>query len=118
MVAFLQLLDSGNSSEKSPTHGSKIKSQFIATASIGAFNRRPLAGFAYSSSKAAVVHLIKQLATWLVPYQIRANVICPGVYPSEMLTVSPFFLLFSRGGRIVWARLMRGNRVLDLEKRI
>jgi NAD(P)-dependent dehydrogenase (short-subunit alcohol dehydrogenase family) len=30
------------------------------------------------------IHLTKQLATLLVPYDIRANVIAPGLYFSEM----------------------------------
>jgi NAD(P)-dependent dehydrogenase (short-subunit alcohol dehydrogenase family) len=37
-----------------------------------------MAGFAYSGSKAATVHIMKQFATKLVPYEIRANVIAPG----------------------------------------
>lgn len=35
-------------------------------------------------SKSALVHMTKQLATTLVPYDIRANVIAPGLYFSEM----------------------------------
>ncbi|KAI1332793.1 NAD(P)-binding protein [Xylariaceae sp. FL0255] len=81
VVAFLHLLDAGNKKG-----GFKQRSQVIAISSIGAFNRRPLAGYAYSSSKAAVVHLMKSFATTLVPYNIRSNVICPGLYPSELTT--------------------------------
>jgi len=90
LLAFLPLLDQGNKSEKSPTLSTGIKSQFIATASIGAFSRRPSMGFAYAGSKAAVIHMMKQCATCLVPYEIRANIIAPGVYPSDMSTVSGF----------------------------
>ena len=54
------------------------KSQVIATSSIGAYNRSPLAGYAYGTSKAAVVHLLKQFSTALVPYDIRSNIIAPG----------------------------------------
>ncbi|KAH8657668.1 hypothetical protein BX600DRAFT_58259 [Xylariales sp. PMI_506] len=78
-VAFLELLDEGNK-----RGNLKQRSQVIATASIGAFNRAAVAGYAYGSSKAATVHLMKQLATGWVPYNIRANVIAPGFYPSEM----------------------------------
>lgn len=94
-AAFLGLLDEGNK-----RGNLKQKSQIIATSSIGAFNRSPLLGYAYGGSKAAVVHIFKQLSTSLVPYGIRANVIAPGceffhkedisllisflVYPSEM----------------------------------
>lgn len=72
-IAFLELLDAGNQRS-----GLAQKSQIIATSSIGAFNRSALAGYAYSGAKAAVVHIMKQLATSLVPYNIRANIIAPG----------------------------------------
>ncbi|KAI5928776.1 short-chain dehydrogenase/reductase [Camillea tinctor] len=78
-TAFLGLLDEGNK-----RGDLKQRSQIIATSSIGAFNRVPLLGFAYSSSKAAVVHMMKLLSTALVPFNIRANVLAPGIYPSEM----------------------------------
>ncbi|KAI1429122.1 hypothetical protein F5Y12DRAFT_728182 [Xylaria sp. FL1777] len=79
-VAFLPLLDAGNKREGRP----KQRSQIIATGSIGAYNRIPLAGYAYNASKAAVHHMMKQFATNLAPYGIRSNVIAPGIYPSEM----------------------------------
>ncbi|KAJ9144956.1 NAD(P)-binding protein [Pleurostoma richardsiae] len=78
-VAFLGLLDEGNRRGVVPQ-----RSQIIAISSIGAFNRLPLTGYAYGGSKAAVVHIMKQLATSLVPYNIRSNVIAPGFYPSEL----------------------------------
>jgi NAD(P)-dependent dehydrogenase (short-subunit alcohol dehydrogenase family) len=81
-VAFLKLLDLGNKNGNV-----KQKSQVIAISSIGAFNRVPLAGFAYSASKAAVIHLMKQFATALVPWDIRSNVIAPGcmLYRSSLV---------------------------------
>ncbi|KAM0287946.1 hypothetical protein ACHAQH_000012 [Verticillium albo-atrum] len=79
VVAFLELLDAGNK-----RGNVQQRSQVIATASIAAFSRKALAGYAYSSSKAGVVHLMKAFATTLVPYDIRSNVIAPGFYPSEM----------------------------------
>ncbi|KAI1816261.1 NAD(P)-binding protein [Poronia punctata] len=81
VTAFLTLLDAGNKK-----HEKKQRSQIIAISSIGAYNRVPLAGYAYGASKAAVVHMMKQLSTGLVPYGIRCNVIAPGLYPSEMTT--------------------------------
>lgn len=87
-LAFLKLLDAGNKDDKSPIKGQGIKSQFIATSSIGGFSRNLLAGFAYSASKAACTHLVKCLSTYLVPHHIRANVIAPGMYASEMNSVS------------------------------
>ena len=81
-LAFVKLLDTGNRSEHSPTKGHGMQSQFIATTSMGAYSRRPGAGFSYAGSKAAAIHIIKQLATWMVPYHIRVNTIAPGIYPS------------------------------------
>ncbi|KAF2264677.1 NAD(P)-binding protein [Lojkania enalia] len=79
IAGFLDLLGKGN--EKGNV---KQSSQVIATSSIGAFNRVPLAGYAYGSSKAAVTHMMKQFATNLAKYKIRSNIIAPGLYPSEM----------------------------------
>ncbi|KAK7565558.1 hypothetical protein IWX49DRAFT_560107 [Phyllosticta citricarpa] len=59
-------------------------SQIITTASIAGFNRGITAGVAYSASKAAAVHLGKILATLLVPWGVRSNVVAPGIYPSAM----------------------------------
>lgn len=73
ITAFLDLLDKGNKKGNV-----QQRSQVIAISSIGAFNRVPFAGYAYGSSKAAVVHMMKQFATTLVPYGIRSNVIAPG----------------------------------------
>ncbi|TGJ82879.1 hypothetical protein E0Z10_g5875 [Xylaria hypoxylon] len=80
IVAFLPLLDAANKREGRP----KQRSQIIATGSVGAYNRVPIAGYAYGGSKAALHHMMKQFATNLVPYGIRSNVIAPGLYPSEM----------------------------------
>lgn len=77
IVAFLKLLDSGNKKGNL-----EQKSQVIATSSIGGFNRRVTAGYAYGQSKAATTLLMKHMATNLVPYGIRANVVAPGCkYP-------------------------------------
>ncbi|EMR64205.1 putative short chain dehydrogenase reductase protein [Eutypa lata UCREL1] len=94
LVAFLELLDEGNKRRKVGQ-----TSQFIALSSIGAYNRMPFSGYAYGSSKAAVVHMMKQLATALVPYDIRTNVIAPGLYPSDM---TPHLL--EKGDKDGWPR--------------
>ena len=39
---------------------------------------------AYATSKAAVIHLTKTMATELWRHDIRANVLCPGYFPTEM----------------------------------
>ncbi|KAK3166784.1 hypothetical protein OEA41_009909 [Lepraria neglecta] len=79
IIAFLKLLDAGNKKGNV-----EQKSQVIATSSIGGFNRNVPGGYAYGQSKAGTTHLIKQMATQLVPYGIRSNVIVPGLYPSDM----------------------------------
>lgn len=90
-IAFMHLLDAGNNKDASPGKALGIKSQFIITSSIAAYNRRATAGFAYGTSKAAAVHLMKMLAHYTAPYKIRCNVIAPGLYPSEMTDVSPTY---------------------------
>ncbi|KAH8666787.1 hypothetical protein BX600DRAFT_511686 [Xylariales sp. PMI_506] len=89
-MSFLTLLDAGNKK------GNLFqKSQVIATSSIGGFNKATPGGFAYGQSKAACTHLIKHLAVALPKWDIRANVICPGLYPSEMSAP-----IIERGGGI------------------
>lgn len=78
-LAFLELLEAGNQKKNV-----KQKSQIVVTASIAGISRVPAAGFAYSTSKAAALHLVKMLATYFAPYKIRCNSIAPGPYPSEM----------------------------------
>lgn len=80
-VAFLDLLDAGNK-----TRNVAQDSQIIVTSSIAGFSRQLASSFAYSSSKAATTHLVKMLSTYFsqAGYHIRANVIAPGLYPSEM----------------------------------
>lgn len=84
IVAFLGLLDAGNKKGNV-----EQRSQVIATSSIAGFNRNTPGGYAYGQSKAATTLLIKQLATSLVPYSIRANVLAPGRRPS-ILYILPF----------------------------
>lgn len=72
-MSFLKLLDVGN--QKGNV---EQKSQVVAVSSIGGFNKINTGGFAYGQSKAACIHLIKQLSVALPQWNIRANVICPG----------------------------------------
>ncbi|KAK5085388.1 hypothetical protein LTR05_004673 [Lithohypha guttulata] len=86
VATFLPLLGAANKARPSPSANVPFKPrpQIITTSSIGGYNRVPLGNMSYGPSKAAVVHLTKQLATVLVPYDIRANTIAPGLYLSEM----------------------------------
>jgi len=72
-IVFLGLLDAGN---KKGNVG--WTSQFVATGSAQGFNKAPLSGLGYSTSKAAETHLIKSLAHYLTPWNIRSNMISPG----------------------------------------
>ena len=74
ILAFLELLDAGNTTAPRPG----VKSQVIVTSSMVAFQRDPRYGFAYCSSKAAVVSLVKCFATFAVHWGIRFNAIALG----------------------------------------
>lgn len=80
-MAFLDLLDAGNKKRNVPQD-----SQILVTSSIAGFSRQLASGYAYSSSKAAVTHLVKMLSTSFSQngFHIRVNSISPGLYPSEM----------------------------------
>ena len=80
-IAFLDLLDAGNEKRNVPQD-----SQIIVTSSVAGFSRHLASSFAYSTSKAAVNHLVKMLSTNFAQngFHIRCNLIAPGLYPSEM----------------------------------
>jgi len=62
-------------------------SRVIITASVGGIGVGTLganATFGYSASKAAVIHLAKNLAVELGPRGILVNAIAPGFFPSRM----------------------------------
>lgn len=72
--AFLELLDKGN---KNPV-ASKTKSQILVTGSIAGYIKQPNQSMAYKASKAAVMHLAKNLSSELWPFDIRCNALAPG----------------------------------------
>ncbi|KAI0022832.1 NAD(P)-binding protein [Xylariomycetidae sp. FL0641] len=80
-MAFLPLLEQGNQKDNI-----EQASQVVAVSSIAGFNKTNTGGYAYGQSKAACTHLVKQLSVVLPQWGIRANAICPGIYPSEMST--------------------------------
>ncbi len=62
-------------------------SRVIVTASVAGIGIGTLgsnATYGYSASKAAVIHLAKNLAVELGPRHILCNAIAPGFYPSKM----------------------------------
>ncbi|KAI8659068.1 3-oxoacyl-[acyl-carrier protein] reductase [Fusarium sp. Ph1] len=84
-MACLTLLDAGN------RKGNLQQSSQIIT-SIAGFNKKAPSGWAYGQSKAAAVLATKQLAVTLPQWNIRANGIAPGLFPSAMSvnTVKPY----------------------------
>jgi NAD(P)-dependent dehydrogenase (short-subunit alcohol dehydrogenase family) len=88
VLAFLELLDEGNK-RKMYLNG---KSQVIATAANAAFLRIAKTGFGLTSSKAAVVSLVKSLSTFCVPWGIRFNALAPGCKFVLIFNSTKFFL--------------------------
>ncbi|MCJ1370762.1 hypothetical protein MMC20_001975 [Loxospora ochrophaea] len=86
ILAFMKLLDQGN--ERSDY----LKSQVITTASTASFLRNPRAGYAYCSSKAGLISIMKCFSTFCVPWGIRFNAIAAGLFPSKLSTplLNPF----------------------------
>jgi len=60
--------------------------QIVSIGSNAAFGREAMAGILYSCTKAALTHMTKMLATHLIDTKIRANVLAPGLFPSELVT--------------------------------
>lgn len=86
VVAFLPLLEAANKLRPAPQKNvlSAPTAQVIITSSIAGFNRVVPFSISYNTSKAAVNHLVKVLATLLAGYDVRVNGIAPGLYMSEM----------------------------------
>ncbi|RHZ58234.1 SDR family NAD(P)-dependent oxidoreductase [Aspergillus thermomutatus] len=78
-AALLPLLDKG--SRAAPGHSSVV----LNVASVAGLTKTHSQGqFAYSSSKAALIHLTREWAHTFVPLGIRVNCIAPGVFPNEI----------------------------------
>ncbi|KAK4199756.1 hypothetical protein QBC40DRAFT_281402 [Triangularia verruculosa] len=81
-MGFLGLLHKGNGTGWSTEGG--VSSQVIVVSSIAGFNKSAPGGWAYGASKAAATHVGKMLSGMVTGWGMRANVICPGLFPSEM----------------------------------
>ncbi|KAL4724351.1 hypothetical protein ACLX1H_008965 [Fusarium chlamydosporum] len=80
-VAFLPLLAKGRDATPGYT------SQIVNVSSIsGAMKGSSMGQPIYATSKAAVTHLSRILATLCKDVKVRVNVIAPGIFPSEMTT--------------------------------
>ena len=74
--AFIGLLENGATAE--------APASIINIASIDGMQVAGLEEYAYTSSKAAVIHLTKQMAGYLAPKHVTVNTISPGLFPSKM----------------------------------
>ncbi|TVY61737.1 Rhamnolipids biosynthesis 3-oxoacyl-[acyl-carrier-protein] reductase [Fusarium oxysporum f. sp. cubense] len=80
-MAFLPLLAKGR--ETTPGYSSQI----VNVSSIsGAMKGSSMGQPAYATSKAALTHLSRMIATLTKDIKVRVNVIAPGIFPSEMTT--------------------------------
>lgn len=87
-AVFLELLSKGS---KRGIPG--VSSQVITVSSISGYIRDGRqTGPAYPTSKAAAIHLGKLMANMFFNYDIRSNIIVPGLYPSGRLSF--FFFSF------------------------
>lgn len=78
-IQFLELLDAGNKRGNMPG----VTSQIITLSSSGGFRRDDkVFTVSYTLSKGAAIHLGKLLANFLKDWDIRSNVIAPGIFPS------------------------------------
>lgn len=88
ILAFLELLDAGNSNAvhkagfgaplKQGSSVPSIQSQVIVTSSVGAFLRDWSCAPAYTGSKSAILALVKHAASGLATHGIRVNALAPG----------------------------------------
>ncbi|KAK3956718.1 hypothetical protein QBC32DRAFT_86714 [Pseudoneurospora amorphoporcata] len=109
-MACLELLEKGNQLAQEGGQQEvwrESSSQIVVTSSIAAFNKAAPGGWAYGISKAAATHVGKQLAVLLPRWGIRCNVLCPGLFPSEM--AAP--IVQAAGGS------MTGGSVIPLDKK-
>jgi NAD(P)-dependent dehydrogenase (short-subunit alcohol dehydrogenase family) len=119
VLAFLELLDEGNKKKN------YLKSQVIATASTASFLRVPRAGYAYTSSKTAVISLIKSLSTFCVPWGIRFNAIAAGrmmLLPRPPFPSGVFLFVLTQAGILVFpsemSEIMFKPYIINKEKKI
>ena len=79
----------------------------INIASIDGMHTSPFSGYAYGTSKAAVIHLTRFMASQHVGEHILVNGIAPGPFPTWMLSTGVGF-----GGKtegVDWDSVAKGN---------
>ncbi|KAM0793020.1 hypothetical protein ACM66B_000511 [Microbotryomycetes sp. NB124-2] len=89
-VGFAPLLHEAYKQNPSSAEEPRETPNIINIGSIaGTHNARDGASVAYQTSKSAVIHLTKCLATRFLPLHVRVNGINPGLFPSEMTVTDP-----------------------------
>jgi len=84
-VAFLALLHEGNKRSLGDG-GSGVSSQVLTMSSLASLRKdSSVYSLSYTLSKAAATHLGKLTGHYFKDWKIRSNVICPGIFPSEMV---------------------------------
>ncbi|KAH9832236.1 NAD-P-binding protein [Rhodofomes roseus] len=87
-VAFLELLHEGNKRSLADG-GSGVSSQVLTMSSLASLRKESTVySLSYTLSKAAATHLGKLTAHYFKDWKIRSNVICPGIFPSEIVDTS------------------------------
>lgn len=89
---------------------SEDPARVIVTASVAGLEVGTLgqqATYGYSASKAAAIHLTKNLAVELGPRGIMCNAVCPGFYPTKMASG----LLEMSGGLEAHAKMAPNGRL-------
>lgn len=104
ILAFLPLLEAGNRvADCSPSATQTHKSHILLTSSIAAITRTTMDfSPSYALSKAALLHLMKNLATYSAQndWNIRVNAILPGLMKSAITSSLPF--MAGMDGKEVW----------------
>jgi len=104
ILAFLPLLEAGNRWSSSSTDAqNKHTSHILLTSSIAAITRTTMDfSPSYALSKSALLHLMKNLATYSAQndWDIRVNAILPGLMKSAITSALP--LMAGMDGKAVW----------------
>ncbi|WPH00095.1 Hypothetical protein R9X50_00291800 [Acrodontium crateriforme] len=109
-MAFLELLDEGNKRREK----GKPSSQIVTIGSTGG-KAITLPSFVYNASKSGVSQLMQSIGNFLVPHDIRTNIIAPGWFPSDMTT--PTQKMFDeKSGGVIPRELVPSQRMGNEEE--